>query len=1003
MSGGRLDIDTIELPQALRRALTESFDIRGPWKYNTTGRPSARAVDRKTRRLVNLTLAIGLRDPEGAAQRLRALSALDERHIEKLYDVLDCEHGLIYTSEIVEGPDLKEPCLTEDPEPLAIALSLVPALISLHQEGLTHGNVGEAAVRLTLRGRLVLVEPEVEPNTDGSVPSDWMRLGRLLRSRIEREDSALLSFAEDLARGRYEQTSILLRLLELHTESQGRRYQHLGILGVGGMGEVRRVRDPSLDRTVAQKVILNARMSQADIRRFLSEARLTSRLQHPGIAPVHEVGTLPDGRPYFTMKEIEGQTLREAIEEVHAASSAGRWEPSERGWTFRRLVEALRDAADAVAYAHARGVIHRDLKPDNILLGSFGEVHVVDWGLAKEIDKSELPQPTASDEDGFATLAGSVIGTRGYMPPEQESGALEHHDRTSDVYALGASLFHVLVGRAPSPGASRDPAEQVGFGHPEMPEALVALCRRSLSIARGERPKDAKELSKALSAWLDGSQQRARALEKIPEIDALMVRVLALRAEAKACRQRALEAIDGVAPYDPIDKKLPSWESIDRAAEIERQADALHAEYIQHLHSALELSPGLPEAERRLYDDYREQMEAAEVRGDAPLVARYERLLLSDTSGRYAAWLRGDGAITLLTEPAGATVVLRPFEEHLKQLTLGEPRALGLTPLYRAAVPRGSFVLEITHPGYERVTYPIQIGRGELWEGIPPGGDSPATIVLPKVGQLRPGDRLVPAGWFTSGGDTLAPDGLPERKWWVPSMLVREHPVTHGQYVDFLNDLHARGFAAEAARLAPKTTGDGAPIYAQDSGGRYLLQTEVEGTDWGEDWPIVLVDADGAEAYAAWLAERTGEPWRLPHDLEWEKAARGVDKRWFPWGNTLDPTFCCMVQSHKGAPSRVPVHTFPCDTSPYGIRGLAGNVRDLCANPYLRAGLPPDLQSVPELHRTPEQEYCMVKGGSWGSVETWCRSAARFTARPKDRSTSVSFRLFCAPRWLNPS
>ena len=166
------------------------------------------------------------------------------------------------------------------------------------------------------------------------------------------------------------------------------RFEDLGLIASGGMGEVRRVRD--LDRVMAMKVIRESLMKRPGApARFVDEARATARLQHPGIVPVHQIGRLPDGRLFFTMQEIRGRTLEDAIVEVHQASAGQRrWMPADSGWTFRRLIATFRKVCDAVAYAHSMGVIHRDLKPNNVMVGSFGEALVVDWGLFQAADQA---------------------------------------------------------------------------------------------------------------------------------------------------------------------------------------------------------------------------------------------------------------------------------------------------------------------------------------------------------------------------------------------------------------------------------------------------------------------------------------------------------------------------------------------------------------------------------------------------------------------------------------
>ena len=241
------------------------------------------------------------------------------------------------------------------------------------------------------------------------------------------------------------------------------------------MGEVRKVRDLVLDRVVALKSV-RADLTRHGLRdRFLAEVRVTAQLQHPGIVPVHELGQLPDGRPYFTMEEVRGVSLRDAICEVHEASVGGRWEQSRSGWTLRRLVDALARVCDAVAYAHSRGVLHRDLKPHNVMLGAFGEVRVVDWGLAKV---------TADADESFiaagegVTRVGHVAGTPCYMPPEQAFG--QPLDERADVYSLGAVLYYLMCGKAPYSDVARHRHYCGG------PRASAERCQRACGAAAAE-------------------------------------------------------------------------------------------------------------------------------------------------------------------------------------------------------------------------------------------------------------------------------------------------------------------------------------------------------------------------------------------------------------------------------------------------------------------------------------------------------------------------------------
>jgi hypothetical protein len=282
-------------------------------------------------------------------------------------------------------------------------------------------------------------------------------------------------------------------------EPRAARYLDEGLLGVGGMGEVRRVRDTVLDRVVARKVAPPG-LSAAALARFLREARLTASLDHPGVVPVHEVGWTDDGRPWFTMREVRGATLTDHIRAVHAASTPAEWREAAGSWSFHRLVDAFRRVCEAVAWAHARGVVHRDLKPDNIMLGDNGDVLVMDWGIAQRGDGA----PTG------------IAGTPAYMAPEQARGQVA--GPRTDVFALGATLYEVLYGAPPRTGATTEAVldlagtRPIDFDAPPraVPTELVALARAAVAADPAARP-DAHELAQQLRRWQDGVGRRERA------------------------------------------------------------------------------------------------------------------------------------------------------------------------------------------------------------------------------------------------------------------------------------------------------------------------------------------------------------------------------------------------------------------------------------------------------------------------------------------------------------
>ncbi len=759
------------------------------------------------------------------------------------------------------------------------------------------------------------------------------------------------------------------------------RYLDLGPIGRGGMGDVRRVRDRRLDQVLAMKLIRWTLMDSARARqRFIREARVTARLQHPGIVSVHDVGELPDGRLWFTMREVRGRTLARVIRAVHRVSRPDAWGWTDDGWHIQRLLGAFEQACQAVAFAHSEGVVHRDLKPDNIMVGAFGEVLVMDWGIARMA--ADLMQPTlvagsreaalAADDDdpvfdlglsAAATRVGAVLGSPAYMAPEQALGEVHRHGPSTDVWALGAILSAILTGRAPG----RDPAE--GEPPPPAPPELEALVRWSMADDPGERPADAGRFAGELRAWLDGTRRRtmddvrreARAEALVAEADRRMPEVERLRAAAASLRARADRILQPLPPDAPADQKRPGWRLEDDAELLERQAEqkAMGAE--QALMSALAMLD-LPAAHARLAARGRALLEDAERRGDDRGAVRAEALLRAHGAPADLEWLDGPGALTLLTDPPGVRVTARPLVPRDRRLVEGGPIDLGPTPLVDAPLERGRWMLHLEHPERASARYPVRIDRGTRWHGIPPGGEAALPVRLLRPDALEPDDRYVPAGWFHAGGDPEALDG---RRLWIDAFVIKRDPVTVGAYRAFLDALVAAGRAADAERHQPVERSGGSaagrPVFTRLDDGRYGEAIDGNGARWSDDCPMPLVDLAGARAYAAWWAAETGRPWRLPGDLMWEKAARGADGRRFPWGDFFEPTWACAAVGQGGRPAPVGAH--PIDESPYGVRGLAGGVREWCDTPDRRAA-PPD-RSRADAPVECGGPRVMLRGGSW--------------------------------------
>jgi serine/threonine-protein kinase len=298
----------------------------------------------------------------------------------------------------------------------------------------------------------------------------------------------------------------------------GDRYEEGPVLGAGGMGEVRLFRDRRIGRHVAMKSLLTHTDTASTRRRFLREARVQGQLEHPAVVPVYDLGSDEHSRPHFTMKRVRGETLGRVIDML------GRGDPEYAArYTRRRLLVAFTQVCHAVHFAHERGVVHRDLKPGNVMIGDYGEVYVLDWGVARVIKTDEPAHEGDSrlqvvlDASTGLTRQGDLVGSVGYMAPEQMEGDPDAVDARADVFALGVVLYellalsrfrqqrsvleavrHALEGQVARPSIVRD----------DVPPELDELCARATARDPGDRIPSAGELAAAIERYLDGDRDR---------------------------------------------------------------------------------------------------------------------------------------------------------------------------------------------------------------------------------------------------------------------------------------------------------------------------------------------------------------------------------------------------------------------------------------------------------------------------------------------------------------
>lgn len=760
------------------------------------------------------------------------------------------------------------------------------------------------------------------------------------------------------------------------------RYVLTDEIARGGMGRIVRAIDTNIDRPVAMKLLIRGAQEQMGLQlRFTEEAQITGQLQHPNIVPVYDVGTLDDDQIYFTMKLVQGRTLREVIRGMRNEDPAVLGE-----FTRTRLLIAFQQVCMGLAYAHSRGVIHRDLKPSNIMFGDFGETLLMDWGLAKIMKTPDAPGEDARVKSHremlsyWATRHGEVIGTPGYMPPELALGLLDEVDQRSDIYSLGAILYEVLTLRAPYAGKDakailrkllREPVVPPRQRAPDrdIPEELEEICLRCLAKDREQRYPSALALREALEEFLAGqreSERRGRearrhvvdahAHARIHELRRLAADKLA--GEVERLRHRTL-------PWDGPERRRPLWEAEQRLEATRREVVEAYTHAVQSWREALSNDTENMEARDGLCALYWTRFLDAENERDWAGMVHYETLLQALDTDRYTARLRGDGKLTLFTDPPGARAVLFRYVERDKVLTPEMPYDLGRTPVTLESLGMGSYLAVLRAPGLRDTQVPVHVARL---------GEVDIRVRLRPDNALGAGFVYIPAGTAWVGGDANASWPLPREEVYVEDFGLSRLPVSCRQYLDFLADL-ARVDLEAARRRVPRLFANGGPLFPEIEPGHFAIPAvSITGEPWDPNWPVFGVSAFDAEAYCEWRSRQDGVRYRLPTELEWEKAARGTDARAFPWGNAWEPTYAKCAHSRPGPASPEPCGSYPQDRSPFGVMDLAGGVADWTSS-------------------TTAGAERIVRGGSWNQLDLHARAASRHAQAPETVSTHVGFRL----------
>ncbi len=773
----------------------------------------------------------------------------------------------------------------------------------------------------------------------------------------------------------------------------GARYVLGDELGRGGMGQILEAEDRVLHRSVAIKLLRdNNADDQVSRLRFVDEARVTGQLQHPAVPPVYDFGRLGDGRIFFAMKRIEGRTLRDIIEDLRADDPE-----TVRYFGRVRLLTIFVSVCRAIAYSHSRGIMHRDLKPDNIMIGAFGEVTVMDWGLAKPIDSVEpdgsprLIAAARDTDERFRTLQGEVTGTPHYMPPEQAAGKTEALGAHSDIYSLGALLYELLTLEPPYDGNSaravrkavieeQITAPSIRTPNRGIPYAIEQLCLQCLSKDSANRPKAASSVAERVEDFLEGEQERERqeseCLRLLTQGDKASRNYFDRVEQHRQLQQKAAKLRAKVTSWSGEGERSQLWsqEDAERAARI--SATQALSEALVIYHNARASDPDSVSARTALAALYYAAFEAAERDKDTVQMAHYDCLTraFDDEQGSYGTRLDGDGALTVETKPAGVQVTLFTLRAVDCLLTPVQPRTLGSSPIEQPRLEKGRYLLRLQAPGMSVVSVPVFIGRGET-----------VRLRIRLFPDHERGENFVhvAGGPARVGGDDLAQLARPERVVEVDDFFIQKRPVTAGEYMRFLESLSQAEGPSAARRHVPRAAPNGPPLWSihRDGGLFSIPEEDAQGNNWNPSWPVVGISAADAEAYCEWLNATLGPGHRLPTELEWEKAARGADGRHYVWGDRWDPSFCRMANSGGDIPRQGSIDDFPADVSPYGIESMAGGVTEWTAS------------------TVEGSELRIVKGGNWASGPTECRASSRLAQSYERVLPTLGFRVArSAPR-----
>ncbi len=799
------------------------------------------------------------------------------------------------------------------------------------------------------------------------------------------EQDETLSFSK-VSEGDAEAVNVdeMTKLLNLDTENKSiNRYTHIKTIGLGGVGAVLSAYEPELNREVAIKILRPAFRNKADsLKRFVREARATAHIEHPNIVPVHQLGVFSDNGVFFSMKKVDGRDLRSVIRKL----SEGNKEFLKK-YTKRQLLQIFVSIGNGVAYAHSKGIIHRDLKPANIMLGDYGEVMVTDWGLVKYHSEKDSSREewhvdldpdfsTVGHGDAMSTILGSVSGTPAYMAPEQADGRTEDIDEQTDLYSLGAILYSMLTWQtAPfeSPMTTNQVLKNVVSGNFKRPRKrapkrkisrdLEAICLKAMARKKKDRYKSVERLVRDVKDYLEGYPvaayrgSLARRLFKI-----IRRRPLIPSAAVVACftflgvigvlyfeNESRISNLKNFAQYsvekgnEYYFKALQSYQKMQEEykkttgetsykkinkfyADFNRYKLEFNSNYnvaAQFLFQAEDLSGKNPEINKELLKVLKQQLNFSLLTGnyeETKGLVKQLRLRRHSVFGEIVdsdkkkyeqikMIIRNEGIIKINSIPDGIGIYYETFNDESTGGIEKKRIFMGKTPIEKK-IPAGSYLLFPVGKNMDRIRCPVQVLCGQT------------NSVEINVPYKIPDDMCyIPWGKFYFG----TRNSLNRMKeTFLPAYFISRYEVTFEQYLVFWKSLKSPLSKKRCQARYLFSNGDFKYLAAWDENGKLHKGFEL-------NMPVVGISGKAAKAYCAWLSKKLGVPLRLPTNLEWEKAARGVDGRMFAWGNAhkSEAALCWDNKAgRKKYPIAAPVGSFPEDKSIYGVMDIIGNVHE---------------------------------------------------------------------------